>query len=471
MNARGQSNSLAHADISASLHPYTDAREHERIGPLIIDRGKGIHVYDQGGKEYIEGLAGLWSVAVGFDEPRLVEAACRQMAQLPYYHIFAHKAHEPSIRLAEKLVEMTPEQLTRVFFTNSGSEANDTVVKLVWYMNNALGRPKKKKFLARNKAYHGITVASGSLTGLPNNHRDFDLPAIPVTHLTCPHFYRFGKEGETEDAFVKRLLAEAEDVILREGPDTIAAFIGEPLMAAGGVMPPPSGYWQGIEALCRKYDILLVADEVINGFGRLGSSFGAVHYGFRPDIMVVSKQLTSSYMPLAAILFTEEIYGAVADNTARIGTFGHGFTGSGHPVATAVSLENLKIIEERDLFGNAKRMGEVLQRRLADLADHPLVGEARGDGLIGAVELVADKTARRPFEAGRKVGAYAFGAAQANGLIVRAIGDVLAVCPPLIINEEQVNELADRLENALDATAEWVGAGEPPDYRRQRQGE
>jgi len=459
VNARGQSNSLAHADIGTSLHPYTDAREHERIGPLIVDRGKGIHVYDQGGKEYIEGLAGLWSVAVGFDEPRLVEAASRQMAQLPYYHIFAHKAHEPSIRLAEKLVEMTPEQLTRVFFTNSGSEANDTVVKLVWYMNNALGRPKKKKFLARTKAYHGITVASGSLTGLPNNHRDFDLPAIPVTHLTCPHFYRFGKEGETEEAFVKRLLSEAEDVILREGPETIAAFIGEPLMAAGGVMPPPSGYWQGIEALCRKYDILLVADEVINGFGRLGSSFGAVHYGFRPDIMVVSKQLTSSYMPLAAILFTEEIYGAVADNTARIGTFGHGFTGSGHPVATAVGLENLKIIEERDLVGNARRMGEILQRRLADLADHPLVGEARGAGLIGGVELVADKMTRRPFEASRKVGAYAFEAAQANGLILRAIGDVLAICPPLIINEAQVNELADRLEKALDATAEWVGAG------------
>src|SRR6185437_13353011 len=290
-----------------------------------------------------------------------------------------------------KLVEMTPEQLTRVFFTNSGSEANDTVVKMVWYMNNALGRPKKKKFLARIKGYHGITVASGSLTGLPNNHRDFDLPAIPVRHLGCPHFYRFGKDGETEEQFAARLVAEAEAVILDEGPETVAAFIGEPLMGAGGVLPPPKGYWHGIEALCRKYDILLIADEVINGFGRLGSSFGSVHYGFTPDMMVVSKQITSSYMPLAAVIFSDAIYNAIADNSAKIGTFGHGFTGSGHPVATAVGIENLKIIEERDLIGNAARVGSTLQKKLAACADHPLVGEVRGAGLIAGLELVADK--------------------------------------------------------------------------------
>ena len=293
--------SLTRADITNELHPYADARLHERIGPIVIDRGEGIYVYDTTGKEYIEGMAGLWSVAVGFNEPRLVQAAAAQMAKLPYYHMFGHKSHEPVIRLAEKLVAMTPPQLTRVFFTNSGSEAVDTTVKMVWYANNALGRPKKKKFLARQKAYHGITVASGSLTGLPGNHRDFDLPAIPVRHLTCPHFYRFGAAGETEAQFTARLLAEAESVILAEGPETVAAFIGEPLMGAGGVMPPPQGYWQGIEALCRKYDIVLVADEVINGFGRLGSSFGSVHYGFKPDLMVVSKQITSSYAPLAKL--------------------------------------------------------------------------------------------------------------------------------------------------------------------------
>jgi 4-aminobutyrate--pyruvate transaminase len=447
------SNSLAHADVTAVLHPYTDARAHERQGPVIIDRGKGIYVYDNMGKEYIEGLAGLWSVAVGFNEPRLVKVATEQMGKLPYYHTFSHKTHEPSIRLAEKIVAMTPEPLTRVFFTSSGSEANDSMIKMVWYMNNALERPKKKKFLARNRAYHGITVASGSLTGLPNNHRDFDLPAIPVRHLTCPHHYRWALPGETEADFAARLIAEAEAAILEEGPDTIAAFIGEPLMAAGGVMPPPAGYWQGVEALCRKYDILLVADEVICGFGRLGATFGCEHYGFTPDIMVVSKQITSSYMPLAAVVFTDGIYNAIADNTAKIGTFGHGFTASGHPVATAVGLENLKIIAERDLIGNAARVGRILQARLGEFADHPLVGEVRGAGLIAGLELVADKQTRRPFDPVGEIGARVFAAAHQHGLVVRAIGDVIGLCPPLIINEEQVDELVARLRRALDDVA------------------
>jgi 4-aminobutyrate--pyruvate transaminase len=445
--------SLTRADITNELHPYADARLHERIGPIVIDRGQGIYVYDTTGKEYIEGMAGLWSVAVGFNEPRLVQAAAAQMAKLPYYHMFGHKSHEPVIRLAEKLVAMTPPQLTRVFFTNSGSEAVDTTVKMVWYLNNALGRPKKKKFLARQKGYHGITVASGSLTGLPGNHRDFDLPAIPVRHLTCPHFYRFGANGETEAQFTARLLSEAESVILAEGPETVAAFIGEPLMGAGGVMPPPQGYWQGIEALCRKYDILLVADEVINGFGRLGSSFGAVHYGFKPDLMVVSKQITSSYAPLAAVLFTEAVYGAIADNSAKIGTFGHGFTCSGHPLAMAVALENLKIIEERDLMGQAARVGAFMQKELRKLASHPLVGEVRGEGLIAGLELVEDKNSKRSFDPQLKVGLKAFDHAQRNGLIVRAIGDTVALCPPLIITEAQVQEVIARLKTTLDQTA------------------
>lgn len=451
-------NSLAATDIATGLHPYTNARLHEQKGPLVMERGNGIYVYDTSGKEYIESFAGLWSVAIGFSEPRMVEAAARQMAQLPFYHTFNHMSHEPIIRLQEKLVEMTPEHITRVAFTNSGSEANDTVIKMIWYMNNALGRPKKKKFLARAKGYHGITMASGSLTGLPNNHRDFDLPIVPVKHLATPHLRVSGQEGETEEAFTARLIKEAEDYILGEGPETIAAFIGEPLMAAAGVLPPPKGYWQGIEALCRKYDILLIADEVVNGFGRLGAPFGSTYYDFKPDVMVVSKQLTSSYMPLAAILFTEAIYNAIADNTARIGTWGHGYTTTGHPVATAVALENLKIIEERDLIGNAARVGAVFQKKLREFSAHPLVGDVRGVGLMAAVEMVPDKKSTRPFATVGKAGGKAFASALENNLIVRVIGDTIAFCPPLIVTEEQAGEIVSRFMRVLDATHDFVKA-------------
>ncbi|MFC3321537.1 aspartate aminotransferase family protein [Mesorhizobium cantuariense] len=444
------SNSLAAADIATTMHPYTNLRQHEKTGPLIISRGDGIRVYDERGKEYIEGLAGLWSVAVGFSEKRLADAAYQQMLKLPYYHTFSSKAHEPSIRLAEKLVEMTPENLTRVFFTSSGSEANDTIVKMMWFMNNALGRPKKKKFLARTKGYHGITVASGSLTGLPINHRDFDLPAIPVRHLTCPHFYRFGMEGEDEAAFTARLLAELEAVIAEEGADTIAAFIGEPLMAAGGVLPPPVGYWEGVEKICRANDIILIADEVICGFGRLGTPFGCQKFSFTPDIMTLSKQITSSYMPLAAVMFSEAIYQAIADNTATIGNFGHGFTASGHPVATAVGLENLAIFEERDLIGNAARLETLFQAGIRLFADHPLVGEARGAGLIGAVELVADKATKRPFAKVGRAGGIAAGIGHEEGLIFRAIGDQLALCPPMISTEDDVKEIMTRMGRTLE---------------------
>ena len=444
------SNSLAAADIATTMHPNTNLRQHERTGPLVIERGDGIRVYDERGKEYIEGLAGLWSVAVGFSEPRLAEAAYKQMLKLPYYHTFSSKANEPSIRLAEKLVEMTPANISRAFFTSSGSEANDTIVKMVWYMNNALGRPKKKKFLSRIKGYHGITVASGSLTGLPMNHRDFDLPAIPVHHLTCPHFYRFGAEGEDEAAFTARLLAELESVIAAEGADTIAAFIGEPLIAAGGVLPPPAGYWEGVERICRANDILIISDEVICGFGRLGTPFGCQKYGFTPDIMTLSKQITSSYMPLAAVMFSDAVYQAIADNSERIGAFGHGFTATGHPVSCAVALENLAIIEERDLMGNAARLEQQFQDGLQSFADHPLVGEARGAGLIGAVELVADKKTRKPFEKIGKAGALASTIGHEEGLIFRAIGDQLALCPPLIVTSDDVTEIMARMGRTLD---------------------
>lgn len=452
----GHPNSTQARDIEYVLHPVTNARKHEKTGPIVIERGEGIYVYDDSGNRYIEALAGLWSVAVGFGEKRLVEAASRQMAKLPYYHTFSHKTNEPSVELAERLVKMAPARLKRAFFTNSGSEANDSVIKMVWYYNNARGRRQKKKFISRTGAYHGVTIASGSLTGLATNQTDFDLPFVPVRHVTCPHYYRYAEPGESEEAFADRLAAELEAVILEEGPETVAAFIGEPLMGAGGVLPPPATYWEKIQHVCRRYDVLIVADEVINGFGRLGTMFACDYYGIDPDILVVSKQITSSYQPLAAVLISQELYDGIADNSDRIGTFGHGFTTSGNPVAAAVALENLNIIEEKNLVENARRVGEVMQAELRTLADHPLVGEVRGVGLIAGVELVADKATKAKFDPVGKVGAQIFSRAHENGLIVRAIGDVIAFCPPLIITEDQVRDMVERFKVTLDETAAFL---------------
>lgn len=454
-------NSLHSKDIAHQIHPATNMRRHERLGPIVIDRGSGIYVYDDEGREYIEGLAGLWSVGVGFGEKRLVEAATRQMAKLPYYHIFAHKTHEPSTRLAEKLVSMAPGGLQHVFFTNSGGEANDSAIKFVWYYNNALGRPEKKKFIARQGAYHGITIAAGSLTGLQANQRGFDLPLPFVRHVTNPHHYRFALPGESEQAFAERLAKELEDLILAEGPDTVAAFIGEPLMGAGGVIVPPDTYWQRVQEVCRKYDVLVIADEVINGFGRLGTMFGCDHFGIKPDILVCSKQLTSSYQPLAAVLISDQMYQAMADQSDRLGTFGHGYTASAHPVATAVAMENLAIIEERGLVANAAEVGAHLRAGLAQLTDHPLVGEVRGRGLIAAVELVADKATKAKFEPFGKVGQKFFDRAHDHGLIIRHVGDSIALCPPMIITTAQVDELLKRFKATLDDVTTWVQAGMP----------
>ncbi|MCF3936267.1 aspartate aminotransferase family protein [Acuticoccus sp. M5D2P5] len=454
-------NSLAARDIAYHLHPYTNARRHERQGPIVIDRGEGIYVYDDQGHQMIEAMAGLWSVALGFGESRLVEAAAKQMSRLPYYHSFSHKTHEPGVELAEKLVKMTPDGLDHVFFTNSGSEANDTVVKMVWYYNNSLNRPEKKKFIARNGGYHGITVAAGSLTGLQVNQKGFDLPLDFARHVTCPHHYRFANPGESEEQFATRLAEELEATILAEGPETVAAFIGEPVMGAGGVLVPPAGYWEKVQAVCRKYDVLVVADEVINGFGRTGTMFACEQFGIKPDILVLSKQITSSYLPLAAVVISDQVYQGIADETERLGTFGHGYTATAHPVSTAVGLENLKIIEERDLVANGARVGERLGKGLKALADHPLVGEVRGLGLIWAVELVADKATKATFETPGKLGTYIFERGHEHGIIIRAIRDTIAFCPPMIITEEEVDELLRRFELTLADATEWLAKGMP----------
>ncbi len=446
------------SDVRAHLHPYTNVIKHRSTGPRVIERGEGIYVYDDAGKQYIEGMAGLWSVAVGFGEQRLVEAATRQMGKLPYYHTFTHKSHMPAIELAQRLVDYTEGRMATAFFTNSGSEANDTVVKFVWYYNNALGRPLKKKIIARQRAYHGVTVASASLTGLAGNHRDFDLPLPRMLHTACPHHYRHANPGETEEDFATRLANELEALIQREGADTVAAFIGEPLMGAGGVIAPPRTYWQKIQAVCRKYDILVIADEVITGFGRLGQRFGSDVYGIEPDIMVFSKQITSSYQPLAAVLLSPKVNEVIAENSGKVGTLGHGYTASGHPVAAAVALENLKIIDERNLIENAAHCGELLHRELRALADHPLIGEVRGVGLIAGVELVADKATKAPFDPLGKAGAYAYEKAHDHGLIIRGIQDTIAFCPPLIITPDEVREMVNRFKRTLDDVTRYVGA-------------
>jgi 4-aminobutyrate---pyruvate transaminase len=449
---RVHGNSLASRDIATLVHPYTNLKAHQIKGPLIIARGRGVNVYDDQGNEYIEGLAGLWCVSLGFNEPRLVDAARRQLETLPYYHSFASKSHGPAIELAERILDLLPETMSKVFFNNSGSEANDTAIKLVWYYNNACGRPQKKKIVSRAKAYHGVTIASASLTGLPNNHRDFDLPIPGIVHTGCPHHYRFARPGESEEDFASRLAAELDAVIEHEGPDTVAAFIAEPVMGAGGVLVPPLTYFDKVQPVLKKHDVLFIADEVICGFGRLGTMFGLERFDIKPDMVIMAKQLTSGYQPMSATVISAAIYDALVQQSDKIGVFAHGFTYSGHPVAAAVGVETLKIYEERRILDHVQAVAPHFQQRLRQLGSHPLVGEARGMGLIGAVELVEDKQSRKSFDPTVGVGPQAADFAFYNGLVVRAAGDTLAICPPLIINDGEIDQLFDRLALALDHT-------------------
>jgi len=444
-------------DIAYVLHPYTNAALHETKGPRIIEKGEGIYVTDLEGRRYIEGLAGLWCTALGYSEERLVEAAARQMRQMPYYHTFAHSSTNPVIDLAEKLIGMAPVSMSKVFFGNSGSEANDTVVKLVWYFNNAMGRPRKKKIIARIKGYHGVTVAAGSMTGLPYAQSGFDLPITNILHTDCPHYYHFGAAGESEEAFASRMADNLEALIQREGPETVAAFIAEPVMGAGGVIVPPASYFAKIQEVLKRHDILFIADEVICGFGRTGNMFGTQTFDLKPDMISMAKQLSSSYLPISAVMINERVYQQVKKLSGELGIFGTGYTYQGHPVCAAVALETLKIYQERDMVGHVKKVAKRFQARLKGLADHPLVGEARGVGLIGALELVADKKTRSNFEAAKKVGAYANDRCAEHGLLIRALtNDALAFCPPLIVTEAEVDTIFDAVTKALDDTQAWV---------------
>ena len=450
---------LAVRDVETLIHPYTNLDAHRGAGPLVLERGEGVHVYDTEGRPYIEGMAGLWCTALGYSNGELVEAARAQMGKLPFTHLFSGRSHDPAIELAEVLKELMPVPTSKIFFTSSGSEANDTQVKLAWYYNNALGRPKKKKIIGRQRGYHGVTVATASMTGLPANHTDWDLPLPGFLHVGCPHFYRFAEPGETEAAFSQRLADELEATILREGPDTVAAFVAEPVMGAGGAIVPPEGYFAAIQAVLARYDVRFIADEVICGFGRLGTWFGSEALGMRPDTVSFAKALTSGYVPLGGVSVDEPLYEAMRAESRKIGTFGHGTTYSGHPVACAVALKTIEIYKRDRIVEGVGSKAPHFQARLGRLAEHDIVGEARGLGLIGGLEIVADKASRRQYEPKAGVAARCVAFAQEEGLIVRFLmGDRIAICPPLIITAAEIDALFDRLTRALDRTAAWIRA-------------
>jgi 4-aminobutyrate---pyruvate transaminase len=445
-------NSAAARDIANVLHPYTDLKTHQEVGPVVITRGKGVRVWDDSGKDYIESVAGLWCASLGFDNERLVQAAVAQLRKLPFYHSFTAKSHEPMIDLAEMLIARAPVPMSKVFFANSGSEANDSAIKMVWYFNNAIGRPQKKKIIGRVKGYHGITLASASLTGLPANHRSFDVPLPGFIHTITPHFYHGGLQGETEDQFATRCAEELEKLILAEGPDTVAAMWAEPIMGAGGVIVPPHGYFEKIQAVLKKYDILFVSDEVICGFWRTGNYWGSQTFNIRPDILTCAKALSSSYLPISAVMVNERVFKGLSDESNKIGTFGHGFTYSGHPVPAAVAIETLKIYDEIDMGTHVREVGTHMQAELRRrFGGHELVGEVRGSGLIAAMELVADKVAHKNFDPAAKVGARLTKLMEEHGVIGRTvINDALCFSPPLVITKPEIDEMLDRLDKALD---------------------
>ena len=449
-------NSLAARDAVSVLHPYTNGLANEAEGSLIMTRGEGVYVFDDAGNRYLEGMSGLWCASLGFGQERLAQAAADQIRRLPFYHGFNQKGHDIQIELAERLLALAPVEMSKVFFANSGSEANDTAIKLIWYRSNALGKPEKKKIIGRVRGYHGVTIAAASVTGTPLNHQAFDLPISGFLHTDCPHYWRFGEDGESEEAYATRCADNLDALIEAEGPETIAAFFAEPVMGAGGVLIPPATYFEKIQAVLKKHDVLLVADEVICGFGRTGNMWGSQSFGIEPDILTCAKALTSGYIPISAVMVNERTFRPIAEQSADIGTLGHGFTYSGHPVAAAVAVETLKVYEEMDLLARVRETEPVLQDGIRHFADHPLVGEATGIGMLAVAELIEDRATKKAFDPARKIGPYLVERAKEHGLIVRAMGDRIAFSPPLIIEPDQIRDMFAMFSKALDETTEWA---------------
>ncbi len=445
-------NSIQARDIASLVHPQTNLMRHLEQGPQVIERGQGIYIWDDSGQQFLDAAAGLWCASLGYASERLAKVAYEQMRKLGYYHLYRGTSNEPGIELAEKLLSIAPVRMSKVLFQCSGSEANDTAIKLVWYYHAAIGKPGKRKIIGRHMGYHGSTSAAISASGKPDMHADFGLPFPDFRHTEYPHYYRRHTDGESEEQFATRMADALETLILTEGPDTVGGFIAEPVMGAGGGLTPPRTYWEKMQAVLRKYDVLFIADEVICGFGRTGNMWGSITYDLKPDMISCAKALSAGMQPISALMVNDKVFAAMLDESKKLGNFAHGFTYAGHPVTTAVALETLRIYDEMDMVPHVQRVGAYMQQVLGRFASHPIVGEVRGVGLLTGIEMMADKATRTPFTPAGKAGTVADRHARANGLITRFVGDRIAFSPPLIITEAEVDELAARLQKTLDAT-------------------
>ena len=448
-------NSPASRDIAFHMHPYTNPAVLYEAGPHIMAEGQGVFVVDENGKRFYEGMSGLWCTSLGFSEPELIDAAVAQFKRLPFYHSFAGKTVNPAIDLAEMLIANAPPAsggsvMSKMFFAGSGSEANDTAIKMIWYYNAALGRPEKRKIISRRKGYHGVTMAAASMTALSYAQDGFGLPLDFVKHTSAPDFYNGGLPEESEEDFASRCAANLEALILDEGPDTIAALFAEPVMGAGGVIIPPKTYFAKIRAVLEKYDVLLVADEVICGFGRTGNMWGSQTLDVRPDMLTCAKALSSAYLPISAIMLSEKVYAPIAEHAEKLGIFGHGFTYSAHPVCAAVALRAQELMHERDIIGHVRTISPQFKARIERLSKLDFIGDVRAVGLIGAIEFAANCDNHQKFDPSHKIAVQAASIIQKHGVILRPLpGDIIGFCPPLIISEAEIDDMFDRIESAL----------------------
>lgn len=445
------SSQLAQKDARSQFHSFTSLNDMKADGPTVMASGSGVRVRDVNGKEYIDGMAGLWCVNLGYGRQEISDAIARQSERLAFFHTFNGMSTDVVAECAEALLARAPVPMSRVFFGVSGSDANETQLKLIWLYNNLRGMPTKKKVIARWNAYHGSGVATASLTGLPGMHNLFDLPQGPILHVSAPHYYRNAPDGMSERDFSRKLAKELEDLIEREGGDTIAAFFAEAVMGAGGLIPPPEGYFDEIMPILKKHDILLVADEVVSGFGRLGTYWGCQSYGYQPDLITSAKGVTSGYFPMSAVFISPKVWDVIENGADKLGVFGHGYTYSGHPVGAAAALVALKLIDELKVVENVADVGPYMMQALRDrLGQHPHVGDIRGKGLMLGIELMKDRETKEIFPMANRTGRQVLKAAAERGLITRALGDTLVFAPPLVITRADADEIVDKFAGAVD---------------------